>query len=169
MLTAMRLLLMAVFFLGACSGGYAASDLRTGTQTTTLKDGLVPRGARLYLRLESPVDDEAPAGEGFRARVLGSLFTPDGDMLVPRGALVEGRVVGDGSRWLAVHSLEMGGIDQVLVGHVVGATPPGRLGIERPVRMTAAQGLVDDLPAGTRLEIRLCAPLAPLPGDEDEA
>jgi hypothetical protein len=165
----MRVVLLCLV-VGGCGGGYAAPDERTGTLTAVLADGMVPKGARLWVSLDAAVDDEAPVGERFRARVMGSLFTPDGDLLVPRGALVEGRVTGEGARWLAVHSLEMWGLGQAMVGHVVGATPPGRLGAGKPMRMTAAEGLVDDLPAGTRLEIRLCAPLAPLPGgDEDEA
>jgi len=152
---------LVLLLLAACSGGYAASDPRTGTQVVALQNGHVPAGARIWLRLDSPVDDDAPAGVTFTARVAGDVRTTHGELLIPRGAAVVGRVVA--GPWLVVDSIRLGGAIQPLAGWVVGIEPPGRLGDELPDRRTADEGLDDDLPPGTRLELRLVAPVAPIP------
>jgi hypothetical protein len=48
----------------------------------------------------------------------------------------------------------------------VGVEPAGRLGDEPRDRRTADEGLDADLPSGTRLELRLVAPVAPMPERE---
>jgi hypothetical protein len=163
-----RPLFLLLTVLAACSGGFATSDSRAGSQTAVLADGRVPAGTRLWLHLDEAVDDEAADGARFRARLAGHVLTPDGEVLLPRGARVLGRVVarGGGRAWLALESLEVAGARQRLHGQVVQALPPGRVGVASPVRHLAAHGLRADLPAGTRLEVRLSAPLLPLPEDE---
>jgi hypothetical protein len=158
----MKWLAVLVTVAGAgCSGGYAATDPRTGTQVVALQNGLVPPGARMWLRLDAPIDDDAPAGVTFSARVAGDVRTTHGEVLIPRGAPVVGRVVA--GPWLVVESVRLSGVVQPLAGWVVGVEPPAHLGDEAPDRRTADEGLDDDLPAGTRLELRLVAPAAPMP------
>jgi len=152
---------LPLLLLAACSGGFAASDPRVGTEVVALRNGQVPAGARIWLRLDAPLDDEAPAGELFRARVAGDVRTTHGELLIPRGAVVVGRMIA--GPWLLAESIEMRGVTQPLAGWVIGVQPPPRLGDEPPDRKTADEGLDDDLPTGTRLELRLVAPVAPVP------
>jgi hypothetical protein len=154
-------LALACFALAACSGGFAASDPRASTEVVTLRNGKVPAGARIWLRLDATLDDDAPPGATFRARVAGDVRLTTGELLIPRGATVVGRMVA--GPWLVVDSIQMRGVTQPLAGWVVGIEPPGRLGDEIPDRRTADEGIDDDLPAGTRLELRLVAPVAPMP------
>jgi hypothetical protein len=155
-----RLVPLVLLLLAACSGGFASSDPRTGTSVVALQGGHVPPGARLWLQLDALVDDQAPPGTTFTARVAGHVFSPSGDLLIPRGAAVVGRVVA--GPWLVIDHIELGGVLQPLPGWVVGVEPAVPLGTQPRDRRTADEGLDDDLPTGTRLELRLVAPAAPL-------
>lgn len=53
----------------------------------------VPAGTELNARLETPVGSFSTAGQPFTARVTSALRTTDGDVLVPEGARIGGRVV----------------------------------------------------------------------------
>ena len=151
---------LPLLLLAACSGGFAASDPRVSTEVVALQNGQVPPGARIWLRLDASLDDDAPVGQPFRASVAGDVRTTHGELLIPRGAAVVGRVV-EGP-WLLVDSIELRGVTQPLAGWVVGVEPAVRLGDEVPDRRTADEGLDEDLPKGTRIELRLVAPAAPI-------
>lgn len=126
----------------------------------------VPAGTRIALRLEGKLSAAtAPIGETVRARTVEDLKGVSGELLVPRDAVVTGRVVdregaGPGAViWVRIESLEMAKRVQLMRGEVVAAGPPD--GATPPTAMPD-RGLRGELAPGTRLEVELSRPITTL-------
>src|SRR5688572_290725 len=105
--------------LAACSG---TAQVRSNTVLVE-RQGIVPAGTPLTIALEEPLSSTYSAvGHVVSGVMVEGLRSPNGELLVPRGSRVYGRVVdrqGYGPRaalWVRIESIEMGGVVQRMRG-----------------------------------------------------
>lgn len=59
---------------------------------STLPGGRIPAGTTLWITLDRKIDDDTPVGSPVTARVAQQIMSEEGEVLVPKGARVVGRV-----------------------------------------------------------------------------
>ncbi len=109
---------------GACSHGYSAASSSTygpaPTRIVATRGGQLPPGTVFTVKLDRPAK-AMRVGDTVSGRVSEELLSFDGQVLLPRGAAVKGRVVAvaPGSTTIAFDSITMAGVRQPLAMRVV--------------------------------------------------
>ena len=142
--------LMAALGIGAGCGTTSGYAVVSGGTTSTYSD-VVPAGTALLVGLDQHISaGRMTPGAMVFGHTVSDLGGYNGEVLIPRGSRVYGRVVDrrgygmDASIWVRMESIDMGGVQQRLNGEVVGirgAAPPGtrfQVRLERPIRSYAA-------------------------------
>lgn len=147
----------AIALAAGCAGRETRVRGTEGMEATSVVSpvgGRVPAGTTIWLTLDERISaEDSQVGDRFTARVAQDIVSPDGEMLIPRGARVEGRIVelreseraGDPAVvGLELQSIEIGGTEQPLTASIVETEVPGRRpGIRgRDVAIGAAIGAV---------------------------
>jgi hypothetical protein len=128
--------LVLVGLLASCAAGnqYGQYDPGVGQQPTVAAPyGDVPAGTMLWAQLDTPISATAnQAGDQFTAVVGEDVRSSQGEVLIPAGSRVVGRIAeldpGQGTQpasvRLSVEALDMQGASQPLEGHIVQADVP---------------------------------------------
>jgi hypothetical protein len=115
---------------GGCGGGMMQGMGMGSSQSASVVesyDGRVPAGTTLWVELDETVGKNSFPGQTFTARVKQDVATPEGELLIPKGSRVYGRV-GEvrhpqgnlaGAIRLDVESIEIQGMRQQLRASIV--------------------------------------------------
>lgn len=151
----------SLLFLTVVALGCAGSNKASRADIPLEYQEQVPAGTRLAVTLEEPLGAASPVGTMVRARTVQEVRGVSGEILVPRDAVVTGKVIDreGASMWVRIESLEMARRIQTMRGEVVAARLPAKEAqpISQPDR-----SLRGDLPKGTELAIELSRPLTSL-------
>lgn len=106
-----------------------------GTQSVvSAPGGIIPAGATVWLTLTEPIGQDNQVGDRFTARVAQNVSSDRGELLIPAGATVTGRIVEleesgrtgeEAVIGLAFDSIQIGGTTQSFSANVVETTVPG--------------------------------------------
>ena len=157
------LLLLTVAALG-CAGSHTTSRAEIPLEYQEQ----VPVGTRVSVTLDEPLTAASPVGTMVRARTVQEVRGVSGEILVPRDAVVTGKVIDrEGSSqamWVRIETLEMARRIQTMRGEVVAARLPVPAKDAKDAQPVSQpdRGLRGDLPKGTELEIELSRPLTSL-------
>lgn len=160
MLRQIAVLGVSALLAAACGGG------TTSVTSTALveRQGVIPAGTQMTIALSQPLSStHSPVGELVSGVTRDPVVAQNGELLVPRGSRVFGRVVDrqgygpEAAVWLRVESLEMGGVVQRMRGDVVGTVLPDETG-GRLARYSD-RSLRGELPRGTLIQVVLSRPV----------
>jgi hypothetical protein len=126
----------------------------------------VPAGSSVWVHLDHPVSAAGGgSGDVVRGRTLSELRSAYGEVLIPRGSVMMGRVVGQardrhgsgGGMQIVMEQIEMAGVVQRMRAEVTAVQVAGQPG---DTARYSAGDLRGHLPAGSRVQVRLTRAIA---------